>query len=142
MNKKQMIARGPNKNDMPRQGVQAIAIVGDDLLIGSGAGELMVLNKYSFEPKLMQTVLGGVTSIAMDSMRCYASRSNRPFASEHTGKARSARRLGLSAMQSSAHTTSSLGAASSIGTLSTTSYSLVPNVHLVQGVFLCRHGSF
>ena len=65
--KKQLVSQGPPKGQTPRCGVQAIAIVHDHLLIGSGDGELMVMDKLTFQPRMVQSVLGGVTSIAMDS---------------------------------------------------------------------------
>jgi len=65
--KKQLVSQGPCKGQTPRCGVQAITLVKDKLLVGSGDGELMVMSQATFEPLMVQSVLGGVTSIAMDS---------------------------------------------------------------------------
>ena len=46
------------------------------LLVGSGDGELMVMDKLSFQPTMVQSVLGAVTSIAMDSAGSLERRSN------------------------------------------------------------------
>ena len=64
---KKMVHQGPPKGQTPRCGVQAICVRDDELLVGSGDGELMILDQNSFQQKVIQTVLGGVTSIAMDS---------------------------------------------------------------------------
>lgn len=65
--KKQLISQGPSKGQTPRCGVQAIALVKDQLLVGSGDGELMAMDRVTFQPRMVQSVLGAVTSIAMDS---------------------------------------------------------------------------
>jgi len=65
--KKTMINQGPAKGSCPRCGVQSIALVGEQLIVGSGDGELMVMDRHTFVPTMVQSVLGGVTSIAMDS---------------------------------------------------------------------------
>ena len=41
--------------------------VGTELSVGSKVGELMIIDSVTLEPKHLQTVLGSVTSIAMDS---------------------------------------------------------------------------
>ena len=65
--KKQMLAQGPPKGLTPRCGVQTIAVVKNELLVGSGDGELMIIDMNTFKPTMVQSVLGAVTSIAMDS---------------------------------------------------------------------------
>ena len=64
---KKMFAQGPQKGMLPKCGIQAIQVVGNDLLVGSGDGELMILDKTTLTPTVIQSVLGSVTSIAMDS---------------------------------------------------------------------------
>jgi len=70
--KKQLITSGPPKGKTPRCGVQAICVVKrmdgmDELLVGSGDGELMIIDTETFQPRVVQSVLGAVTSIAMDT---------------------------------------------------------------------------
>jgi len=75
--KKQIITSGPPKGYTPQSGVQSICMVPyvdemtgmtkEEILVGSGDGELMIIDPVSFMPKTTQKVLGSVTSIAMDT---------------------------------------------------------------------------
>jgi len=73
--KKQYIASGPPKGYTPQSGVQSICMVPyeengefkEEILVGSGDGELMIIDPITFMPKCTQKVLGSVTSIAMDT---------------------------------------------------------------------------
>ena len=67
--KQTLICNGPKKGMCLGCGVQAICAKGDELLVGSGDGELMTLDltDSSLKPKCVQKVLGAVSSIAMDS---------------------------------------------------------------------------
>jgi len=68
----QMITQGPPKGACLGCGVQAIHVMGrtDELLVGSGDGELMILDLLSpsLKVKCVQKVDGAVSSIAMDSV--------------------------------------------------------------------------
>ena len=67
--KQTLITQGPPKGSCLGMGVQAICVVNDELLVGSGDGELMTLDLADplLKPKCIQKVLGAVSSIAMDS---------------------------------------------------------------------------
>jgi len=67
--KQTLITQGPPKGQCLGCGVQAICVKDQELLVGSGDGELMTLDLASpnLKPKCVQKVLGAVSSIAMDS---------------------------------------------------------------------------
>ena len=67
--KQLMINQGPQKGSCLGCGVQAIHYVAekDEVVVGSGDGELITLDAMSLKPKCVQKVLGAVSSIAMDS---------------------------------------------------------------------------
>ena len=68
--KQTLITQGPPKGACLGCGVQAICVTpANELLVGSGDGELMTLdlNDPELKPKCVQKVLGAVSSIAMDS---------------------------------------------------------------------------
>jgi len=67
---KRLSVSGPRKRF--RQGVSVLTLNAreDELLVGSGEGELAIIpcNGESLEPKLRGNVMGGVSSLALDSM--------------------------------------------------------------------------
>jgi WD40 repeat protein len=67
--KQTLITQGPPKGASLGCGVQAISVNGDELLVGSGDGELVTLDLADpqLRPKCVQKVLGAVSSLAMDS---------------------------------------------------------------------------
>jgi len=70
-NADRMAYQGPKAGKCLSMGVQAIHFVAarNELLVGSGDGELMTLdlNYQDLRPKVVQKVLGAVSSVAMDS---------------------------------------------------------------------------
>ncbi|KAL1525886.1 hypothetical protein AB1Y20_020714 [Prymnesium parvum] len=63
--RKIMINSGPKKRfDM---GVQALKLIGNEVLVGSAFGDVATLEASTLKRKVSQRVLGGVTSLAPDS---------------------------------------------------------------------------
>ena len=63
--RKLLVAKGPKKRF--EMGVAAISVNGDELLVGSGLGELATLGAADLSRKVSTKVLGGVSSLAPDS---------------------------------------------------------------------------
>lgn len=64
---KKMVASGPRKR--LQQGVTSLVFsrLADELVVGSGQGELAVLDGKTLAPKSFTNVMGGISSIALDA---------------------------------------------------------------------------
>lgn len=66
---KKAVAVGPDKGSTPQCGIRVMAYIASrhELIVGSGAGELMAIDAHTLQPTCTQMVMGAVSSLAFDT---------------------------------------------------------------------------